>query len=191
MNNRPGSIIHWRYNSISTIIMSKSCFFVNADIAGLPTSLRQKHCVDILWLVLCSGQDPTAALVFPHLCKGYFWFTVQAILDSLSSQTTVLAGQGGLFALAPLNGCRVHPLHLSMPSSGSAKICSFQNYCSVFKAGFSLEGLHFQAELQTWSVHIFQCWLESPWIWFFYTECPQGQGIVQQFWNLDWIRKCP
>lgn len=90
--------------------MSKSCFFVNADITGLPTSLRQKHCVDILWLVLCSGQDPTAALVFPHLCKGYFWFTVQAILDSLCSQTTELAGQGGAVCTGPTEWMQSPPI---------------------------------------------------------------------------------
>lgn len=104
-------------------------------------------------------QQPLFSLISARATSGSL---CRPILDSLRSQSSVWLVREGLFALVPQkeHGCRVHPSHLAMPSSGSTKICTFQNYCSVFKAGFSLEGLHFQKQLRTLNVHIFQYWLE-------------------------------
>lgn len=138
-------------------------------VTGLPTSLRQKHCVDILWLGSVFWAGSNSSPCFPSSLQGLLLVHCAGLSQtpSVPSHQCWLVREG-LFALVPLkdHGCRVHPSHLSMPSSGSTKICSFQNYCSVFKVGFSLEGLHFQTQLQTLSVHIFQYWFESPWVLF-------------------------
>lgn len=50
--------------------MSKSCLIVNADITGLPTSLRQKHCVDILWLGSVFWAGSNSSPCFPSSLQG-------------------------------------------------------------------------------------------------------------------------
>lgn len=64
----------------------------------------------------------------------------------------------GLFALTTLKeyGCRVHPPHLSMPSSGLVqKYAACKSIAVSLKWDLASRDLHFQKQLQSWGVHIF------------------------------------
>lgn len=112
-------------------------------------------------------QQPLFSLISARATSGLLCRPIPGCpaIPSISSHRCWLVREG-LFALTTLKeyGCRVHPPHLSMPSSGLMQKYAFKTIAVSLKRDLALRGLHFQKELQTLGVHIFQYWLESLWI---------------------------
>lgn len=202
MNSRrartePGTIVHWRYNSISTITMSEPCLIVNASYNRTFHAFEAEAVYGQIVAGFCVlgriQEQPLFSLVSARATSGSLCRPVPDCPPPVLG--TGWSGKGP-FALTTRReyGCRVYPPHSSMPSSSLLqKYAACKSVAVSLKQDLALRSLRFQKQLQTLGVCIFQYRLESLWLSepLSIQAMKQGQAVVQQFWNLDWIRKCP
>lgn len=97
---------------------------MNADTTGPSTSSGQTHCMDMLWLGSVFWGGSNSSSCFPLPLQGLLLIrcaslSVIILLYSPHSPSSELTGQGGTVHTDHREyGCRVHPLRLSMSSSG-------------------------------------------------------------------------